>query len=101
MIFASPEDVMAMTPLNPYSRFADGKAVLRSSIREFVVSEALNALGIPSTRALALSLLPHSRVRRETIEPGAIVVRFAQSWIRLGSFDILRARGDRNGDRPR
>lgn len=81
--------------MTPYSRFADGKAVLRSSIREFVVSEALNALGIPSTRALALSLLPHSKVLRETFEPGAIVVRFAQSWIRLGNFDILRARGDR------
>lgn len=81
--------------LTPYSRFADGKAVLRSSIREFVVSEALHALGIPSTRALALSLLPHSRVVRETFEPGAIVVRSAQSWIRLGNFDILRARSDR------
>jgi serine/tyrosine/threonine adenylyltransferase len=81
--------------LTPYSRFADGKAVLRSSIREFVVSEALNALGIPTTRALALTLLPHSKVRRETFEPGAIVVRFAQSWVRLGNFDILRARGDR------
>jgi uncharacterized protein YdiU (UPF0061 family) len=81
--------------MTPYSRFADGKAVLRSSIREFVVSEALHALGIPSTRALALSLLPQSRVHRETVEPGAIVVRFAQSWLRLGNFDILRARGDR------
>ena len=82
--------------LTPYSRFADGKAVLRSSIREFVVSEALNALGIPTTRALALTLLPHSKVRRERIEPGAIVVRFAQSWLRFGNFDILRARGDRD-----
>lgn len=81
--------------LTPYSRFADGKAVLRSSIREFVVSEALHGLGIPTTRALALSLLPHQRARRETIEPAAIVVRFAQSWIRLGTFDLLRARGDR------
>ena len=81
--------------LTPYSRFADGKAVLRSSIREFVVSEALNALGIPTTRALALTLLPHSKVRRETVEPGAIVVRFAQSWLRFGTFDLLRARGDR------
>lgn len=82
--------------LTPYSRFADGKAVLRSSIREAVVSEALHALGIPSTRALALSLLPHNRVVRENgFEPGAIVVRFAQSWVRLGNFDILRARGDR------
>lgn len=81
--------------LTPYSRFADGKAVLRSSIREFVVSEALNALGIPTTRALALSLLPHSKVRRERLEPGAIVVRYAESWLRFGNFDILRARGDR------
>lgn len=81
--------------LTPYSRFADGKAVLRSSIREFVVSEALNALGIPSTRALSLTLLPHEKVRRETVEPGAIVARFAQTWLRIGNFDILRARGDR------
>jgi uncharacterized protein YdiU (UPF0061 family) len=82
--------------LTPYSRFADGKAVLRSSIREFVVSEALNALKIPSTRALSLTLLPHSKVLRESMEPGAIVLRFAESWLRLGNFDILRARGDRD-----
>lgn len=61
----------------PYSRFADGKAVLRSSIREFVVSEALNGLHIPTTRALALTLAPESSVRRERSEPGAIVARFA------------------------
>ena len=81
--------------LTPYSRFADGKAVLRSSIREFIVSEALNALGVPTTRALSLTLLPESKVLRERIEPGAIVLRFAQSWVRLGTFDLLRARGDR------
>lgn len=81
--------------MTPYSRFADGKAVLRSSIREFVVSEALNALGIPSTRALSLVLTPEVKVRRETSEPGAIVCRFAQSWLRIGNFDILRARGER------
>ena len=79
----------------PYSRFADGKAVLRSSIREFVVSEYLNAINIPSTRALSLTLCPKSRVVRETLEPGAIVARFAQSWLRIGTFDILRSRGDR------
>jgi uncharacterized protein YdiU (UPF0061 family) len=79
----------------PYSRFADGKAVLRSSIREFVVSEYLNAIRIPSTRALALTLAPRSKVRRERMEPGAIVTRFAQSWVRLGTFDLPRARGDR------
>lgn len=82
--------------LTPYSRFADGKAVLRSSIREFVVSEALHALGVPTTRALSLTLLPGVRVRRETTEPAAIVARFAQSWLRIGTFDLLRARGDRD-----
>ncbi|KAF2746717.1 UPF0061-domain-containing protein [Sporormia fimetaria CBS 119925] len=79
----------------PYSRFADGKAVLRSSIREFVVSEYLNAIRIPTTRALALTLAPRSRVIRERTEPGAIVTRFAQSWVRLGTFDLPRSRGDR------
>ncbi|KAE8551867.1 hypothetical protein EYB25_005758 [Talaromyces marneffei] len=80
----------------PYSRFADGKAVLRSSIREYVVSEALDALGIPTTRALSLTLLPKSKVLRERIEPGAIVARFAQSWLRIGSFDILHSRNERD-----
>lgn len=83
----------------PYSRFADGKAVLRSSIREFIVSEALNGLHIPSTRALSLTLAPNSHVRRERFEPGAIVARFAQSWLRIGTFDIIRARGDRKSIR--
>jgi uncharacterized protein YdiU (UPF0061 family) len=79
----------------PYSRFADGKAVLRSSIREFVVSEYLNAIGIPSTRALSLTHCKGSKVFRERMEPGAIVSRFAQSWIRFGTFDLARMRGDR------
>jgi uncharacterized protein YdiU (UPF0061 family) len=79
----------------PYSRFADGRAVLRSSIREFVVSEYLNAIGIPSTRALALTLNRGSKIMRERMEPGAIVTRFAQSWIRFGTFDLQRIRGDR------
>ena len=81
--------------MTPYSRFADGRAVLRSSIREFVVSEALHALGIPSTRALSLTLLPNVLVHRETLEPAAIVARFAESWLRLGTFDLLRTRGER------
>lgn len=79
----------------PYSRFADGKAVVRSSIREFVVSEALNALGIPTTRALSLTMAPEAKVRRETTEPGAVVARFAESWLRIGTFDLARSRGDR------
>ena len=57
---------------------------------------ALNALDIPTTRALSLTLTPNARVRRERLEPGAIVARFAQSWLRIGTFDILRARGERN-----
>jgi uncharacterized protein YdiU (UPF0061 family) len=79
----------------PYSRFADGKAVLRSSIREFIVSEYLNAIGIPTTRALSLTLLPGEKALRERIEPCAVVARMAQSWVRIGTFDLLRWRGDR------
>lgn len=81
--------------MTPYSRFADGNAVLRSSIREYLVSEHLHALAIPTTRALALTLLPHQNALRERIEPCAIVTRAAQSWIRIGTFDLLRRRGDR------
>ncbi|KAF3941196.1 hypothetical protein ABW19_dt0202455 [Dactylella cylindrospora] len=80
----------------PYSRFADGKAVLRSSIREFIVSEALNALNIPTTRAISLTLLPQKKAQREVIETCAIVCRLAQSWLRVGTFDLPYTRGDRN-----
>ncbi|THC92615.1 hypothetical protein EYZ11_007897 [Aspergillus tanneri] len=80
----------------PYSRFADGKAVLRSSIREYIVSEALSTLGIPTTRALSITLLPKSKVLRERMEPGAIVARFAESWLRIGTFDLPHARGERD-----
>ncbi|WP_347554327.1 protein adenylyltransferase SelO [Robbsia sp. KACC 23696] len=72
--------------LTPYSRMGDGRAVLRSSIREFLCSEAMHALGIPTTRALALtgSAMP---VRRESIETAAIVTRFAPSFVRFGHFE--------------
>lgn len=63
--------------------------------RLILIRIALNALGIPTTRALSLTLLPDTKVRRERLEPGAIVCRFAQSWLRIGTFDILHARGDR------
>lgn len=76
--------------LTPYSRFADGKAVLRSSIREFLVSENLNALGIPTTRALALSRLPQTTARRERRETCAVVARMAESWVRLGTFTFAK-----------
>lgn len=52
-------------------------------------------MGVPTTRALSLTLLPDEQVLRERIEPGAIVARFAESWLRIGTFDLLRVRGDR------
>ncbi|WP_281915399.1 protein adenylyltransferase SelO [Caldimonas thermodepolymerans] len=70
----------------PYSRMGDGRAVLRSSIREFLCSEAMHALGIPTTRALCIvgSPLP---VRREEVETAAIVTRLAPSFVRFGHFE--------------
>ncbi len=72
--------------LTPFSRMGDGRAVLRSSIREFLCSEAMHALGIPTTRALAIvgSPLP---VRRETVETAAVVTRVAPSFLRFGHFE--------------
>jgi len=69
-----------------YSRMGDGRAVLRSSIREFLCSEAMNALGIPTTRALSVvgSALP---VFRETMETAAVCARLAPSFIRVGHFE--------------
>lgn len=74
--------------LTPYSRFADGRAVLRSSIREYLCSEAMHALGVPTTRALAL-INSTSTVVREQIETGAMLVRVSPSHIRFGHFEYL------------
>ena len=78
--------------LTPYSRMGDGRAVLRSSIREFLASEAMQALGIPTTRALAVvgSPLP---VRRETVETAAMVLRVAPSFLRFGHFEHFAHHG--------
>lgn len=70
----------------PYSRMGDGRAVLRSSIREYLCSEAMAGLGIPSTRALCLSTSPQ-RVLREEVETAAVVTRTAPSFIRFGHFE--------------
>lgn len=70
----------------PFSRMGDGRAVLRSSIREFLCSEAMAGLGIPTTRALCLTTTP-SKVIREEVETGAIVTRTAPSFIRFGHFE--------------
>jgi uncharacterized protein YdiU (UPF0061 family) len=84
----------------PYARSADGRAVLRSSIREFLCSEAMHHLGVPTTRALCL-IGTGERVVRDMFydghpqaEPGAIVCRVAPSFIRFGSFELPAARGD-------
>lgn len=84
----------------PYSRTADGLAVLRSSIREFICSEAMYHLNVPTTRALSLITTGES-VQRDMFysgkpqwEPGAIVCRMAASFIRFGSFEIFAARRD-------
>jgi uncharacterized protein YdiU (UPF0061 family) len=78
----------------PYSRFADGLAVLRSSVREYLGSEAMAALGIPTSRALSLVHLPDVTVRREELETAAVVCRIAPSWLRIGSFELLWSRDD-------
>ncbi|NAZ35996.1 YdiU family protein [Rubellimicrobium sp. CFH 75288] len=77
----------------PFSRMGDGRAWLGPVLREFVVSEAMAALGIPTTRALA-ALATGETVRRERALPGAILVRVAASHIRVGTFQFFAARGD-------
>jgi uncharacterized protein YdiU (UPF0061 family) len=77
-----------------FSRFADGRAVVRSTIREFLASEAMDALGIPTTRALAMVASDADVVIRETVEHAAIVLRLAPSFVRFGSFEIFAARGN-------
>jgi uncharacterized protein YdiU (UPF0061 family) len=85
----------------PYSRGADGFAVLRSSIREYLCSEAMHHLGIPTTRALSLALSGDKVVRdmlydgNPKEELGAIVARVAPSFVRFGSFEIFAARRDK------
>lgn len=82
----------------PYSRSADGLAVLRSSLREYVCSEAMHFLGIPTTRALSLIMTGDPVLRdmlydgNPKLEPGAVVCRVAPSFIRFGNFEILAAR---------
>ncbi len=70
----------------PYSRMGDGRAVLRSSVREYLASEAMAGLGIPTTRALAL-VVSNDPVYRETVETAAIVTRVSPSFVRFGSFE--------------
>jgi uncharacterized protein YdiU (UPF0061 family) len=86
--------------LTPYSRTADGLAVLRSSVREFLCSESMYHLGVPTTRALSLILTGEQVVRdmfydgRPKAEQGAVVCRVAPSFTRFGNFQMLTARGE-------
>jgi uncharacterized protein YdiU (UPF0061 family) len=80
----------------PYSRSGDGRAALGPVLREYLVSEAMHALGIPATRTLAAVTTGES-VRRETALPGAILTRVAASHVRVGTFEYFAARGDAAG----
>ncbi|HEY4439633.1 MAG TPA: YdiU family protein [Candidatus Elarobacter sp.] len=77
--------------MTAFSRFADGRAVIRSTVREFLASEAIDALGIPTTRALAMAA-GDEPVLRERIERAATLIRLAPSFIRFGSFEIFHYR---------
>jgi len=78
--------------ITPYSRQGDGRAVLRSTIREYLCSEAMHALGIPTTRALAM-LNSKEEVHREQLETGASLLRLSPSFIRFGHFELFASRG--------
>ena len=82
----------------PFSRGGDGNAALGPVLREYVVSEAMAALGIPTTRSLAAATTGE-KVARETLLPGAVLVRVASSHIRVGTFQFFAARGDDEGVR--
>lgn len=78
--------------LTPFSRMGDGRAVLRSTIREYLCSEAMHGLGIPTTRALAMTGSPDP-VYREQPETAAVLTRLAESFIRFGHFEVFYHRG--------
>src|SRR5207247_9311474 len=94
------EQQLKVAGRTPYSRTADGRAVLRSSLREFMCSEAMFHLGVPTTRALSLVGTGESVIRdmfydgHPRPEPGAIVCRVAPSFVRFGNFQILAANNE-------
>lgn len=82
----------------PFSRRGDGRAVLGPVLREYIVSEAMAALGVPTTRALA-AVTTGEQLFRETVLPGAVLTRVAASHLRVGTFQYFAARGDVDGTR--
>src|SRR5262249_53382023 len=79
--------------LTPFSRTADGRAALGPMLREYLISEAMHALGIPTTRSLAV-VTTGERVYREDVLPGAVLTRVAASHVRVGTFQYFAARSD-------
>lgn len=86
----------------PYSRHADGRAVLRSSVREYLMSEAMHHLGVPTTRTLSLAFTGEDVVRdmmyngNPQLEKGAVVIRTAESFLRFGHFELMSAQREYN-----
>jgi serine/tyrosine/threonine adenylyltransferase len=80
----------------PFSRSGDGRAVVGPMLREYLISEAMHALGVPTTRSLAV-VTTGERVYREEAQPGAVLTRVAASHIRVGTFQYFAARGDQEG----
>ncbi|WP_223598333.1 YdiU family protein [Chryseobacterium sp. GVT01B] len=86
----------------PYSRHADGRAVLRSSVREYLMSEAMYHLGVPTTRALSLAFTGEDVMRdimysgNPQLEKGAVVIRTAESFLRFGHFELMSAQREYN-----
>lgn len=86
----------------PYSRRADGRAVLRSSVREYLISEAMYHLGVPTTRALSLAFTGEDVIRdimyngNPKYEKGAVIIRTAESFLRFGHFELIFAQGEHN-----
>ncbi|WP_241279916.1 protein adenylyltransferase SelO [Chryseobacterium cucumeris] len=86
----------------PYSRHADGRAVLRSSVREYLMSEAMHHLGVPTTRALSLAFTGEDVMRdimysgNPQLEKGAVVIRTAESFLRFGHFELMSAQREYN-----
>ena len=84
--------------LTPFSRNGDGRAALGPMLREYLISEAMHALGIPTTRSLAV-VTTGEQVFREDVLPGAVLTRVAASHVRVGTFQYFAARGDQDGVR--
>jgi len=82
--------------LTPFSRNGDGRAALGPMLREYLISEAMHALGIPTTRSLAV-VTTGEKVLREGVRPGAVLTRVAASHVRVGTFQYFAARGDQDG----